>query len=98
MDKDAVIAVLRTHRAELQKLGVKHAALFGSVARGEAGPNSDIDIALDFDAANIPTVYQFVGMAERVQELFEGHVDVIDRKALRPAIAVNVERDIIDAF
>ena len=49
MDKDAVIAILRAHRAELEQLGIRHAALFGSVARGTDGPSSDVDVAVLFE-------------------------------------------------
>jgi len=98
MDKDAVIAVLRAHRAELEQLGVKHAALFGSVARGEAGPQSDIDIAIDLDRSRHPTVYDYVGMKQFIGTLFEGPVDVVDREALKPQLRETVAADLINAF
>ena len=48
MDKAAMIATLRAHREGLEHAGIAHAALFGSHARGEAGPESDIDILIEF--------------------------------------------------
>ena len=41
MDKHAALDILRTNEAELRRRGVLHAALFGSVARGEARADSD---------------------------------------------------------
>jgi hypothetical protein len=44
-----VLQTLRTHQNELRLLGVSHAAVFGSVARGEASANSDIDVLVELD-------------------------------------------------
>ena len=98
MDKDTVIEILRRHRSELEGLGVRHAALFGSVARGEAGPHSDIDIAIDLDMSRQPTVYDYVGMQQFITELFDGPVDVVDREALKPRVRERVTVDLINAF
>lgn len=46
MDRDTVLNRLRERRAELEARGVRHAALFGSLARGEAGPDSDTPLGL----------------------------------------------------
>lgn len=46
---EKVITLIKRHRPELAKFGVKSLALFGSVARGEAGPDSDVDILLEFE-------------------------------------------------
>src|SRR3569623_956155 len=98
MDKDAVIAVLRQHRPELERLGVRHAALFGSVARGEATADSDIDIAVEIDAKALPDVYAFVGIKDRVVKLFDGRVDVVNRVFLRSEVRDNSAADLIYAF
>jgi predicted nucleotidyltransferase len=98
MDKDDVIAVLRSHRPELEKLGVRHAALFGSVARGEAGAESDIDIAIDLDMTRKPTVYDYVGMQQYIRALFDGPVDVVDREALKSGVKERVVADLVHAF
>jgi predicted nucleotidyltransferase len=44
MDKNRILAILRSHAPELQAAGIAHLRLFGSVARGEATPQSDIDL------------------------------------------------------
>jgi predicted nucleotidyltransferase len=98
MDKNAVIATLQSHRRELEKLGVVHAGLFGSLARGEAGPDSDIDIVVELDENSLPGVYAFVGMAQYIESLFEGRVDVVDRRAVKAPVLDRVEADLIDAF
>ena len=47
--KDQVLAILSAHQAELRELGVKSLALFGSVARDEARPDSDVDLLIEFE-------------------------------------------------
>jgi predicted nucleotidyltransferase len=98
MDKDAVIATLRAHRADLERMGVIHAALFGSVARGEAGPDSDIDIALDLNEDVVRTVYDYVGVRLEIADFFNRPVDVVNRASLKAGISDSVSRDLIYAF
>jgi predicted nucleotidyltransferase len=47
MDKGSVIETLRLHEPELRAAGIVHLRLFGSVARGEASPESDVDLMAD---------------------------------------------------
>ncbi len=49
MKRDEVLAILAVHREQLQELGVKSLELFGSVARDEARPDSDVDFLVEFD-------------------------------------------------
>lgn len=49
MQRDNVLVVLRQHRATLRTLGVRSLALFGSVARDEATPASDVDVLVEFE-------------------------------------------------
>ena len=49
MDREQVIARLRAHERELRAAGVVQLSLFGSVARGEARPDSDVDVAVKLD-------------------------------------------------
>lgn len=49
MDRSDVIERLHQNRARLEALGVVHAYLFGSVAQGAAGPDSDVDMMVDLD-------------------------------------------------
>jgi uncharacterized protein len=46
---DDVVATLRAHEPELRAAGISHLSLFGSVARGDAGPDSDVDLAVELN-------------------------------------------------
>ena len=92
------LAILRAHRPELEARGIRHAALFGSLARGEAGPDSDIDILIDLEPTPRMTIYDYVGKKNIVEDCFPVPVDVVALDWLRPEIRPNVERDAIYAF
>jgi uncharacterized protein len=98
MDAQRVIATLRDNEPALRKRGVRHAALFGSVARGDNRPDSDIDILVEFDPDARVTIYDYVGIKDYIADLFDGPVDVVDREALKPHLRAPSERDALYAF
>jgi len=98
MTRDAVIATLRANEAALRLKGVTHAALFGSVARGQAGPDSDIDIMVEIDPAAPVGVWEYVGITHFIGDLFPVKVDVSERAALKAHVRPSAERDAIHAF
>jgi len=52
MDRNAAMARLKAHEAELKQLCVEHLYLFGSTARGEAREDSDVDLFFDYEGAS----------------------------------------------
>lgn len=98
MNREQVIATLRSHEPALRNLGVRHAALFGSVARNEATPKSDIDIMVDIDPEAPIGVYEYVGIMHYLGDLFPVPVDVANHKTLKPYVRPNAERDAVYAF
>jgi uncharacterized protein len=99
---DDVIAALRAMREDLKPLGVRHVSVFGSVARGEAGVNSDIDLALDVDPAAIPDGFAFIGYVEDLKRLLAKRlgtdVDVVLLPAERPQLQETLRREAIPAY
>jgi predicted nucleotidyltransferase len=68
--------------------------IFGSVARGEAGSQSDIDILVDFSA---PASFDnYMDLKFYLQELLDRKVDLVTRKALRPQVREEIEKELID--
>ena len=68
-NREQVIATLRAHERELRRRGVLHAALFGSVARNEAKPASDIDILIELEPDAPVGVFEYVGITQYLADL-----------------------------
>lgn len=98
MKSEDVIARLRDCETELRARGVRHAALFGSVARGDATAASDIDIMLDLDPEAVGDVYDYVGLKDYVASLFPGPVDVVNRAGLKSYVRPPAEAEALYAF
>jgi predicted nucleotidyltransferase len=98
MNREAAIAILRSHEQELRHRGVLHAALFGSVARGDAKPASDIDILIEIEPDAPIGAFEYVGITQYLADLFPGRVDVANRRSLKPLVRPSAERDAVYAF
>jgi uncharacterized protein len=98
MNRRDAITILRQHADSLRSKGVRHAALFGSIARGDNRPDSDIDILIDIDPAAGVTIFDYVALKDFISSLFEGPVDVIDREALKPHLRQLSAQDTVYAF
>ena len=98
MDRDAIIARLRASEAELRARGVAHAALFGSRARGDNRPDSDIDIMIEMQPGANIGVFQYVGIVHAIEDMFPVRVDVSNREAQKPHVRPTAERDAIYVF
>jgi predicted nucleotidyltransferase len=93
-----VLRTLRTHENDLKLLGASHAAVFGSVARGEAKPGSDIDVLVDLDPAMPMGVFQYARLKLYIDEILDGAGDVVNRKTLKPLLRDHILNDAVDAF
>jgi hypothetical protein len=98
MNRQDIITRLRENEAALRARGVRHAALFGSRARGDEGPDSDTDIMVELDPDAPIGVYEYVGLKEYIASLLDGSVDVVNRDGLKPYVKPAVTADAIYAF
>jgi len=98
MDSSEALEILRRSQPALRGRGVKHAALFGSVARGDNGADSDIDIMIEIDPNARITVFDYVDIKEYIAKLFDERVDVVNREGLKAYVRPAVTAEIIYAF
>jgi uncharacterized protein len=98
LDLQSVLETLRAHESDLRGLGVAHAAVFGSMARGEARAGSDIDVLVDLDEKHPIGIFEYARLKLYVSGLFNIPIDVVNRRTLKPSIEASVRRDTIHAF
>lgn len=93
-----VLETLRAHEQELRRFGVRHAAVFGSVARGEATAGSDIDILIDLDEQHPIGIFEYSRLRLYVGDLLGGAGDVVNRRTLKSMLRENILQDAVHAF
>lgn len=93
MRREEALRILREHKAELDAMGVSSLSLFGSVARDEAGPESDVDLLVDFSEPETFATYMDAKLY--LEDLFGRRVDLVTESGLRERIRPYVERDLI---
>lgn len=98
MTREEVIKRLRPFEAELRRAGLAALYLFGSTARNEASQSSDVDLAFDLGNAPEFDLVTQAGLQIRLAEVLGTHVDLVDRKCLRPRVRARVEADLTPVF
>lgn len=87
-----ILTLLQQHRQTMaQAFGVADLALFGSAARDEMGPASDVDVLVGFSG---PATYDaYFGLKDYLEKLLGREVDLVTQKGLKPRARQQVERD-----
>lgn len=93
MGRDEVLHILSAHRSELSHAGVRTLACFGSVARDEARPDSDIDMLVEFTRQ--PNFTSYMNLKFLLEDLLGRRVDLVTPKAIRPQMRAGIEKEMI---
>ncbi len=86
MDREEVLAVLRAHERELKAAGILSLSLFGSTARGDASPDSDVDLLAAFDSSRKLSTLDVVAIQLRISGLLGRPVDLSEEGTLKPRV------------
>src|SRR5436853_1608702 len=97
MRRDDALAILSAHRDKLTKLGVKSIAIFGSVARDEARPESDVDVLIEVDRSKPFGLLALIRVNHYLEDIFAAKVDVGEFDTLRPRMREQVMKEMIHA-
>lgn len=91
--KEDILSSLAAEKPALQtRFRVRRLALFGSYARGDEKPGSDVDILVDVD----PSIgLDFVTLADRIEQLLGLPVDLVSSRAVKPAYRREIETELI---
>lgn len=98
MNRDEVINKLRAHESELKAAGIVRLAVFGSVARGDNSPESDVDLLADFDATRRYTLLTMGRLENRLADLLGTRVDLSSPEWLKEPVRNRVLREAVLAF
>ncbi len=98
MDAAEVITILRAHEAELKAAGIVHLSLFGSTARGDQGPESDVDLMVEYDQEARITLFTVGGWVSDLQDLLGVPVDVSCKNWMRERVRKYALRDAVHVF
>ena len=91
MKRSDVVTRLRDHAAELRARGIVSVHLFGSTARDEAGPESDVDLFLDTDPNRKFSLIDLADVGFLLEDLLGARVDVTTRDSLHPSLRAGIE-------
>ena len=98
MNREQVLATLRAHEPTLKAAGVVRLSLFGSTARGDHRPDSDIDLLAAFDQTRRISLLDVAGIEIQLSELLGQPVDLIEEGTLKPRVQRTVEAEVVRAF
>jgi hypothetical protein len=98
MDREEVLAALRAHEHELKAAGIVRLSLFGSTARGDASPGSDVDLLAAFDSRRRLSTLDVVAIQLRIAGLLGRPVDLSEEGTLKPRVKLRVDPEAVRAF
>lgn len=98
MNREEVISTLRAHEAELKAAGIVRLSVFGSVARGDNTPESDVDLLADFDHRRRYTLLTLGRLESRLADLLGTSVDLSSPEWLIEPVSEQARREAVVAF
>ena len=95
MEREKVLSLLKSHKRQLKKFGVRSISLFGSMARNQARKRSDIDLLVEFDKPI--GLFGFARLKMYLEELLGRKVDLVTPEALRKELRETILQEAIRA-
>ncbi len=96
LDRNEIINLLKAEKAHLgREFGVASLSLFGSIARGEAAADSDVDILVTF--VKTPGIFGFLELKEYLENLLQCSVDLVTKNALKKQFREQILAEALNA-
>jgi uncharacterized protein len=95
---ERVLAILRAHQSELRHAGLRSLSLFGSLARGEAAADSDIDLVAQFEPAAHMDLFRLTALERHLTELLGAPVDLLPEPVEKRPLQAQIDRKRRRAF
>ncbi len=93
MDREAILRILRENAAQIRQMGVQSLAVFGSVVRGEATPQSDVDVLVSFRGP--VTFDRYMDVKLFLEDQLGCRVDLVVAEALHQRLRPYVQREAV---
>lgn len=91
---EQLLAVLRAEKTDaIKRYGVHSFGVFGSYARGEASPDSDLDVLVEYSTP--PTLFEYVRLQNELSDRLGVRVDLVMKSALKPVISERILEEVI---
>jgi predicted nucleotidyltransferase len=98
MTRHEALRRLGRNREKLRAFGVRHIAVFGSTARDQAGPGSDVDLLVEFEPAARVGLFAFVRLQRFLSDVMGTRIDLATPAALRPEMRDTILAEAVRAF
>jgi len=98
MDREQAIGIIKSHERDLRARGVIRLALFGSLVRGEARPDSDVDVMVDIDDNRKFSLIDLAGVRLYLCDLLGRDVDIVERDYLKPFLRDGILAEAVEVF
>jgi uncharacterized protein with HEPN domain/predicted nucleotidyltransferase len=98
LTRDEAMRLLKAHEAEIRAQGVTRLAVFGSTARNEARPDSDVDLLVDIDWRRKFSLFDWAGLELFMRDLLGREVEVAMRRSLKPFVKDAILAESVEVF
>jgi len=98
MQQADLVKSLAALRPQLEAEGVQHLALFGSRARGDHRPDSDIDLLVEVPEKNRFSILNLIGVEHIVSDNLGITTNAVMRRGLQERFAASIAPDIVEIF
>ena len=92
----SIMEITRKITPVLKEYNVSYAGIFGSVARGDDRPESDVDIVVSVDATM--GIYKFMELQDRLESAVGREVDLVSKNAIQKYLEPGINRDIVTVY
>ncbi len=92
--RDEVLKLIEQNQATLRRLGVRRLGLFGSYARGEAMPGSDLDFVVELSEKSFDA---YMDTKIFLEDLFQSRIDLVTMSSIKPRLLPIIQRETVYA-